>query len=254
MPIDTPRALEVLRDGEIEIVGRLMGSSNHAMLCRVRLACPEPGETDVVEAVYKPTAGERPLDDFPDETLSHREVAAFLVSEAIGWSIVPPTIRRDGPFGDGVAPALDRRRSRRRRRRDGRRGRPPAPPDRGLRRGGEQHGPEGRPPPAGFGRPRLRRGPRRHVLDRARSSGRCSGAGAAGRSRPTSGRRWPGSPTRSAATSPGDLASLLSRAEIAATRRRVDGLLETGAVPAPAPGLAGDPVAAVLSRMARPRR
>ena len=101
MPIDTPRALEVLRDGEIEIVGRLLGSSNHAMLCRVRLPCPEPGETIVLEAVYKPTAGERPLDDFPDGTLSHREVAAFLVSEAIGWSVVPPTIRREGPFGDG---------------------------------------------------------------------------------------------------------------------------------------------------------
>jgi uncharacterized repeat protein (TIGR03843 family) len=101
MLIETPRALEVLRDGEVEVVGRLVGSSNHAMLCRVRLACPEPGETTVVEAVYKPTAGERPLDDFPDGTLSHREVAAFLVSEAMGWSVVPPTIRRDGPFGDG---------------------------------------------------------------------------------------------------------------------------------------------------------
>jgi hypothetical protein len=114
MPIDTPRALDVLRDGEIEIVGRLLGSSNHAMLCRVRLPCPEPGETIVLEAVYKPTAGERPLDDFPDGTLSHREVAAFLVSEAIGWSVVPPTIRRDGPFGDGslqlwidIDPAVD---------------------------------------------------------------------------------------------------------------------------------------------------
>jgi hypothetical protein len=100
--IDPARTLEVLRDGEIEIVGRLVGSSNHAMLCRVRLACPEPEPPTVIEAVYKPTAGERPLDDFPDGTLSHREVAAYLVSEAMGWSIVPPTIRRDGPFGDGA--------------------------------------------------------------------------------------------------------------------------------------------------------
>lgn len=99
--IDVTTTLEILRAGEIEIVGRLVGSSNHAMLCRVRLVCPPPEESSVVEAVYKPTAGERPLDDFPDETLSHREVAAFLVSEAIGWSIVPPTIRREGPFGDG---------------------------------------------------------------------------------------------------------------------------------------------------------
>jgi uncharacterized repeat protein (TIGR03843 family) len=100
--MDTPRALEILRDGEIEILGRLFGSSNHAMLCRVRLPCPDPEPALVVEAVYKPVAGERPLDDFPDETLSRREVAAFLVSEAIGWGIVPPTIRRDGPFGDGA--------------------------------------------------------------------------------------------------------------------------------------------------------
>lgn len=99
--IDVTTTLEILRAGEIEIVGRLIGSSNHAMLCRVRRDCPPPEEPSVVEAVYKPTAGERPLDDFPDETLSHREVAAFLVSEAIGWGIVPPTIRREGPFGDG---------------------------------------------------------------------------------------------------------------------------------------------------------
>ena len=99
--IDPASALEVLRDGEIELVGRLIGSSNHAMLCRVRRPCPPPEAPIVLEAVYKPTAGERPLDDFPDETLSHREVAAYLVSERIGWRIVPPTIRRDGPFGDG---------------------------------------------------------------------------------------------------------------------------------------------------------
>jgi hypothetical protein len=99
--IDPASALEVLREGEIELVGRLLGSSNHAMLCRVRLECPPPEGPIVVEAVYKPTAGERPLDDFPDGTLSHREVAAYLVSEAMGWGIVPPTIRRDGPFGDG---------------------------------------------------------------------------------------------------------------------------------------------------------
>jgi hypothetical protein len=99
--IDPATTLSVLREGDIEIVGRIMGSSNHAMLCRVRRPCPPPEEPIVVEAVYKPTAGERPLDDFPDETLSHREVAAYLVSEAMGWGIVPPTIRRDGPFGDG---------------------------------------------------------------------------------------------------------------------------------------------------------
>lgn len=99
--IDPATTLEVLREGDIEIVGRILGSSNHAMLCRVRRPCPPPEEPLIIDAVYKPTAGERPLDDFPDETLSHREVAAYLVSEAMGWAIVPPTIRRDGPFGDG---------------------------------------------------------------------------------------------------------------------------------------------------------
>ena len=99
--IDSAATLEVLTDGEIEIAGRILGSSNHAMFARVTVACPPPEAPVVVHAIYKPIAGERPLDDFPDETLGRREVAAFLVSEAIGWSIVPPTVLRDGPFGDG---------------------------------------------------------------------------------------------------------------------------------------------------------
>ena len=92
--LDAATALEVLRDGEIQLVGRLYGSTNHAMLARVTRACPPPDPPQTIEAVYKPTAGERPLDDFPDGTLSRREVAAFLVSEATGWAIVPPTVLR----------------------------------------------------------------------------------------------------------------------------------------------------------------
>ena len=53
-------------------------------------------------AVYKATMAERPLFDFPPGTLAHREVAAFVVSEALGWRIVPPTVLRDGPFGEGM--------------------------------------------------------------------------------------------------------------------------------------------------------
>ncbi len=60
----------------------------------------------VIQAIYKPTLGERPLDDFPDGTLARREVAAYLVSEAIGWDIVPPTLLRDGPFGEGMVQAV----------------------------------------------------------------------------------------------------------------------------------------------------
>lgn len=59
-------------------------------------------DRDVLHAVYKPTIGERPLFDFPDGTLTRRELAAYLVSEATGWSIVPPTVLRDGPFGEGM--------------------------------------------------------------------------------------------------------------------------------------------------------
>ena len=59
-----------------------------------------------MDAIYKPTIGERPLDDFPDGTLSRREVAARHVSEASGWGIVPPTILRDGPFGEGMVQAF----------------------------------------------------------------------------------------------------------------------------------------------------
>ena len=53
-------------------------------------------------AVWKPTIGERPLFDFPIGTLTRREVAAFRLSEATGWAIVPPTVLRDGPYGEGM--------------------------------------------------------------------------------------------------------------------------------------------------------
>ena len=104
--LDSASALEVLRDGEIEIVGRIIGSSNNALFVTLTLPCPDPGEPPrVLEAIHKPTIGERPLDDFPDGTLAHREVAAWVASEAMGWDIVPPTILRDGPFGEGMVQA-----------------------------------------------------------------------------------------------------------------------------------------------------
>jgi uncharacterized repeat protein (TIGR03843 family) len=103
---DLASTLAVLADGEIEIVGRIIGSSNNAMLVRVTRECPDPEPTETIEAIYKPTLGERPLDDFPDGTLSRREVAAWHVSEATGWGIVPPTILRDGPFGEGMVQAF----------------------------------------------------------------------------------------------------------------------------------------------------
>ena len=105
--LDSASALEVLRDGEIEIVGRIIGSSNNALFVTLTLPCPDPGEPPrVLEAIHKPTIGERPLDDFPDGTLTRREVAAYLVSETSGWDVVPPTLLRDGPFGEGMVQAF----------------------------------------------------------------------------------------------------------------------------------------------------
>lgn len=109
LELDPASALELLRDGELDLVGRLVVSSNNAMLGTVTLAGgadagarPGAGRALVAPCVYKPIRGERPLWDFPDGTLAGREVAAYLVSEATPWAIVPPTILRDGPFGEGM--------------------------------------------------------------------------------------------------------------------------------------------------------
>ena len=103
--LDPAATLAVLTEGEIEVVGRIIGSSNNALLVRVTRICPDPEPAVVLDAIYKPTIGERPLDDFPDGTLGRREVAAWHVSETTGWGIVPPTILRDGPFGEGMLQA-----------------------------------------------------------------------------------------------------------------------------------------------------
>jgi len=100
--LDPSTTLEILRDGDLDIVGRIVGSSNNAMLATVTRLCPEPEPAVTLHAIYKPILGERPLSDFPDGTLSRREVAAWHVSEATGWGIVPPTVMRDGPFGQGM--------------------------------------------------------------------------------------------------------------------------------------------------------
>jgi uncharacterized repeat protein (TIGR03843 family) len=90
-----PRALDVLARGEIGVKGRLPRSSNATLLVEVSF----DGATTL--AVYKPRRGERPLWDFPPG-LFKRELAAWELSEALGWALVPPTVRRrDGPLGDG---------------------------------------------------------------------------------------------------------------------------------------------------------
>jgi uncharacterized repeat protein (TIGR03843 family) len=89
-------ALELLSRGEVSIEGRLLSASNATLYCAV--SCD--GVT--AACVYKPVAGERPLWDFPDGTLAEREVAAYEVSAATGWGIVPPTVYRVGPAGPGM--------------------------------------------------------------------------------------------------------------------------------------------------------
>jgi hypothetical protein len=103
---DRATTLDVLREGTIDVVGRIVGSSNNALLVSVTRICPDPEPVQVIEAIYKPTIGERPLDDFPDGTLTRREVAAWAVSETTGWDLVPPTVHRDGPFGEGMVQAF----------------------------------------------------------------------------------------------------------------------------------------------------
>ncbi|MBB5873809.1 putative repeat protein (TIGR03843 family) [Allocatelliglobosispora scoriae] len=99
-PLQATAAIELLRRGEMEIEGRLVDASNATL--RVELTLD--GET--ARAVYKPIRGERPLWDFPPGpgpggNLAGREVAAYEVSAAAGWGLVPPTILRDGPLGPG---------------------------------------------------------------------------------------------------------------------------------------------------------
>ena len=117
---ETAQALNALLTGDISIVGRMPWSSNATFLVDVVNAGAgkmdadgkDAGETDgedageteetdfPIQAVYKPVRGERQLWDFPPG-LHKRERACFLLSEALGWNLVPPTIIRDGPLGEG---------------------------------------------------------------------------------------------------------------------------------------------------------
>ena len=88
--------IEIMQHGEITLKGEFLWGSNYTFLVDVELG----GET--LLAVYKPTRGERRLWDFPAASLARREVAAYLVSEALEWNFVPLTAYRDNaPFGPG---------------------------------------------------------------------------------------------------------------------------------------------------------
>lgn len=92
----TVTVLDLLTKGELTVRGQIREASNAVIYCSVAY------EGQEAHCVYKPVAGERPLWDFPDGTLAQREVAAYEVSEATGWGLVPPTVLREGPYGQGM--------------------------------------------------------------------------------------------------------------------------------------------------------
>jgi uncharacterized repeat protein (TIGR03843 family) len=119
--------LDLLAHGDLEIEGRLVDASNATLYCTITgpggpgsppkggpggfggTGSPPKSRGGLggiipprAHCVYKPIAGERPLWDFPMGTLAGREVAAYVVSRAAGWDVVPPTVMRDGPFGPGM--------------------------------------------------------------------------------------------------------------------------------------------------------
>ena len=81
-----------LLTAELTLTGRITTASNATFL----------GSIGDAAVIYKPVAGERPLWDFPDGVLAHQEMAAYLVSEILGWNVVPRTWLRDGPLGEGM--------------------------------------------------------------------------------------------------------------------------------------------------------
>ena len=91
----TDDKLDLLNKGEINVVGRLVDASNASLFATIE------NDTGKINVIYKPIAGERPLWDFPTGNLASREVATYLVSEALVLNCVPPTVLREGPFGMG---------------------------------------------------------------------------------------------------------------------------------------------------------
>ena len=92
----SPDPLTILSTGTLELKGQFVWGSNYTFLVQASLG------SEIFPAVYKPARGERPLWDFPEGSLAQREVAAYVISRALGWDLVPPTVLRpDGPAGPG---------------------------------------------------------------------------------------------------------------------------------------------------------
>ena len=88
--------IRLLSQGHVELLGQILPSSNV-----IFLTCVDDGNLRAL-AIYKPRRGERPLWDFSHGTLYLREIAAYVVSRALGWPLIPPTVSRDGPYGPGA--------------------------------------------------------------------------------------------------------------------------------------------------------
>jgi len=102
------QVLDWLQRADLRLEGRIAWSSNATFLCRLLLpdAAGEDDQEIPLRAVYKPRQGERPLWDFPEGTLCLRERGAWLVDQALGWDLVPPTLLREGPYGFGAVQAF----------------------------------------------------------------------------------------------------------------------------------------------------
>ena len=87
---------ELLSNGDLSVTGRLVDASNATLYATVT-----HGDLSMT-CIYKPIAGERPLWDFPDGTLAYREYSAYLISNLLGFNLVPLTILREGPYGLGM--------------------------------------------------------------------------------------------------------------------------------------------------------
>jgi len=96
LAVDVERAVRLLSQGRVTLAGRILASSNAIFLATVE------DEDLRALAIYKPRRGERPLWDFPRGSLCLREVAAYVVSQALDWPLIPPTVLRDGPYGPGA--------------------------------------------------------------------------------------------------------------------------------------------------------
>ena len=96
LALEIEQALLALSEGKMELEGLMPWSSNYTFLVHLR----QSNGRDVL-GIYKPCEGERPLWDFPDGTLCYREFTSYLVSLALGWPNIPPTILRNGPHGPG---------------------------------------------------------------------------------------------------------------------------------------------------------